>query len=356
MNYYQNNRYFKETINKYFEEKNWNLMTNSNEENIYVDVDYPNKTCNKCKIINQFNDIDMIGNKKKQYLNILKYKKDLPEYIPKTYIFTKETIEDIITIFDGTTWIIKPENSLARNGIELVQSFQETKEHISKYSWNEWIIQKYIQNPLLINNKKFHFRLYVIVIKNNDNVNVYFYNKGFMYFSKKEYTLDNLNKDVHLSGENNKEAVKVFPEYFIESFNEEIYNTSIIPQFKEIVENTILSVYEKIECPNNDVDNHKCFKMLGYDILIDDNYKLYLAEINARLISLKYPPQGFKEEFYNNVLGLVTSDNILRNQEEIVNKNLLFTYVTNKNYNYNMRYFYITLVVIGIIIIIKSTI
>ena len=129
-----------------------------------------------------------------------------------------------------------------------------------------------------------------------------------------------------------------------------------IPQFKEIVENTILSVYEKIECPNNDVNNHRCFKMLGYDVLIDDNYKLYLAEINARLISLKYPPPGFKEEFYTNILELVTSNDILTNQNEIDNKGLLFTYVTKKNYNYNMRYLYILLVVIALIFIIKSTI
>ena len=356
MSYYQKNRYFKNVINKYFEDKKWNIMDNKDDADIYVDLDYPNKTCDKCTIINQFNDIDMLGNKKKQYLNILKYKKEKPEYIPETHIFTSEDIENIKHIFNGSIWIVKPENSLARNGIHLVKTYKETVEHIKKYKWKEWILQKYIDNPLLIHNKKFHFRLYVIVVKNQHNVNVYFYNKGFMYFSKKSYTNDNLDKDIHLSGENNKEAVKVFPDEFQQSFDKNIYDTLVIPQFKEIVENTILSVYEKIECPNNDVNNHRCFKMLGYDVLIDDNYKLYLAEINARLISLKYPPPGFKEEFYTNILELVTSNDILTNQNEIDNKGLLFTYVTKKNYNYNMRSLYILLVVIALIFIIKSTI
>jgi hypothetical protein len=356
MSYYQNNRYFKDVINKYFEDKKWNIMTDSNDS-YYVDLDYPNKTCNKCTIINQFNDIDMLGNKKKQFLNIKKYKKILPDYIPDTHIFDKENSETIKHIFNDTSmWIIKPDNSSFRNGISVVKSYQHVVDTIKKYSWSTWIIQKYINNPLLINNKKFHFRLYVIVIKNQHNVNVYFYNKGFMYFSKKPYTNDNLDKDVHLSGENDKNSVKIFPEDFITNFGKNIYETVVYPQFKDIVENTILSVYKKIECPNNEVDNHRCFKMLGYDILIDDSYKLYVAEINARRITFKYPPAGFKEDFYTNILELVTSNDILTNQNEIDNKGLLFTYVTKKNYNYNMRYLYILLVVIALIFIIKSTI
>jgi hypothetical protein len=356
-NYYQNNRYFKNTIDKYFEGPKWNIMNNNTQTNDYVDLDYPNKSCNKCSLINQFNNIDMLGNKKEQFINILKYKKEIPHYIPKTFIFTKSTIENIKHIFNSDKmWIIKPENSLARNGINIVKTYTDLEIIISKYKWKEWIIQEYISNPLLINNKKFHFRLYVIVIKNNNNIYVYFYNKGFMYFAQKEYTNKVLDSDVHLSGENNKESVKVFPEYFTEHFNKNIYDTKIIPQFKEIVENTILSVYKKIECPNNTVDNYKCFKMFGYDILVDDKYNLYLAEINARLISLKYPPDDFKNVFYTNILDLVTSPIIPNSQEELNHKNILFTHVTHKNNNYYLRYFYIIIVLIGLFFIQKSTI
>ena len=76
-----------------------------------------------------------------------------------------------------------------------------------------------------------------------------------------------------------------------------IFKTKILPKIEQIVKETVDVVSDKIMCPNI-VEDYKCYKMIGYDILGDKNYNLYLAEINTRLISLKYPPPYFKKEFY----------------------------------------------------------
>ena len=54
---------------------------------------------------------------------------------------------------------------------------------------------------------------------------------------------------------------------------------------------------------------------MGYDILVDKNFKCYLAEINARNVSYKYPNEEFRESFYKNILKLVRSNTSLSNQE-----------------------------------------
>jgi hypothetical protein len=54
---------------------------------------------------------------------------------------------------------------------------------------------------------------------------------------------------------------------------------------------------------------------LGYDILIDKDFKCYLAEINARNVSYKYPNEEFRKSFYTNILKLVRSNNSLSTQE-----------------------------------------
>ena len=47
--YVSKNRYFKDIIDDYFK-TDWTKYNDINLDNLnYVDVDYPNKSCNKCK-------------------------------------------------------------------------------------------------------------------------------------------------------------------------------------------------------------------------------------------------------------------------------------------------------------------
>lgn len=313
MNYTTNNVYFNSIINDYFKNEA-NGWINKNGEEIsgikYCDSDFVNPKLRTCEITNQITDTTYLGNKKLQYQNFLQKRGgSIPKFLPKTYIFKKNNCSEIIKYFSlKKKWIVKPENSLARKGVKVLSDYNELLTWINNFKYDEWILQEYIDDPLLIDGKKFHFRVYGIIIKTDKTLKAYMYNKGFMYFAKNRYNKQNIDQESHLSGESSRDQVGVYPEMFNKYYSSDVYNRQIVPQFENILKETIDVVSDKIMCPNI-INNYKCYKMIGYDILVDKNYKLYLAEINTRLISLKYPPPYFKKEFYYNILSLVLKNN-----------------------------------------------
>ena len=283
----------------------------------YCDISYGKRnhpSTKKCEIVNQLEDVNILGNKKTQYENHLKYYKTRPNYIPMTASFRRENIDTIQSLFEGNKkFILKPENSLSRRGVTIVRNHLELIQHLGNFpNYDAWIIQEYVDNPLLFNDKKFHFRVYVIYLQTSEYQAAYIGKKGFIYTANKPFRPDTIDNDVVLSGENSQENVFYTPEDFINRFGKNIWDSKIVPQFVKIARETLKSALEHLQCP---AVKQKCFKILGYDILIDKDYKCYLAEINARNVSYKYPNQEFKESFYKNILKLVRSNTSLSNQQ-----------------------------------------
>ena len=64
-----------------------------------------------------------------------------------------------------------------------------------------YIIQKYIERPLLINKRKFDIRCFALITSINGLIKAYFYRDGYLRTSSKKFTTENLNKAVHLTNE-----------------------------------------------------------------------------------------------------------------------------------------------------------
>jgi len=283
----------------------------------YCDINYGKRnhpSTKKCEIVNQLQDVNILGNKKMQYDNHIKYYKTRPDYIPMTASFRRENIDTIQSIFEGNKkFILKPENALSRRGVAIVRNHLELIQHLGNFpNYEAWIIQEYIDNPLLFNDKKFHFRVYVVYLQTSEFQAAYIGKKGFIYTANKQFRPDTIDNDVVLSGENSKENVFYTPDDFISRFGKNAWDNKIVPQFVKIARETLKSALEHLQCP---ALKQKCFKILGYDILVDKNFKCYLAEINARNVSYKYPNEEFRESFYKNILKLVRSNTSLSNQE-----------------------------------------
>jgi hypothetical protein len=74
-------------------------------------------------------------------------------------------------------WILKPSQLTRGIGIDLFRNFSNVKEAIQRQDgcvealrtpkWRtksgEWVASRYIENPLLIEHKKWDFRIYVLV-------------------------------------------------------------------------------------------------------------------------------------------------------------------------------------------------
>jgi hypothetical protein len=333
MSFINKNPYFPELIRAELEKAGLKEIGDDSESAVkihYCDISYGKRnhpSTKKCEIVNQLQDVNILGNKKMQYDNHLKYYKTRPDYIPMTASFRRENIDTIQGLFQGTKkFILKPENSLSRKGVAIVRNHLELIQHLANFpNYDAWIIQEYIDNPLLFNDKKFHFRVYVVYIQTSEYQAAYLGKKGFIYTANKKFRPDTIENDVVLSGENAEENVFYTPEDFVDKFGKNLWDKKIVPQFIKITRETIRSALEHLQCP---ALQQKCFKILGYDILIDKDYKCYLAEINARNVSYKYPNEEFRESFYKNILKLVRSNTSLSNQElqkkEIPYERILF--------------------------------
>lgn len=282
------------------------------------DVDIKKKNiCRNSKISSQFKDLEILGNKNIQYSNMVDFLEERPYYLPETIPFKKNNIKKLKQNFesdDTKKWIVKPENSLNRNGIGVFDSYNKLVHFVNQHNYNEWILQEFIDNPLLINGKKFHFRVYVLIIKDKQMFKTLMYNKGFMYFSTQKYI--NNNEKSYLTDGKTKSQVKLFPNFYNKFYAN--FDETILPQFKIIVNDTIESVYKNLEC----INHNKCYKYLGYDILVDKFFRCYLAEINTNLIGFPHTPSNFKNKFYFSIL-----DAVIKNK----NDNFVFINRFNKN-------------------------
>jgi hypothetical protein len=120
---------------------------------------------------------------------------------------SKSTILDSLNKFGKQLWIIKPgENTNRGCGIQVSKEFDHIKGLISNTVVNgckrSYIIQKYIEKPLLYKNRKFDIRVFTLMCTINGNLQGYWYNEGYMRTSCKEFTLKNVsNRYVHLTND-----------------------------------------------------------------------------------------------------------------------------------------------------------
>ena len=81
----------------------------------------------------------------------------------------------------------------------------------------KWVVQKYIENPLIINKKKFDIRQWIVVTDWNP-LTVWAYQKSYVRFAAKEYCSSNTDRLSHLT---NNCVVKNFKENLISKQEEE---------------------------------------------------------------------------------------------------------------------------------------
>ena len=82
------------------------------------------------------------------------------------------------------------------NKMRLIETFIKEQPKDS-----QWVIQKYIERPLLYKQRKFDIRMwaFVHVLDDPSKFNVYFFEEGYLRLSSFEYNLENEDIRVHLT-------------------------------------------------------------------------------------------------------------------------------------------------------------
>ena len=310
--YFSKNAFFNDIIDEYYQNDpdcRWIKHETPHNYSDICDIDFNHQNnIQDCRIISQIDGVELLGNKKHQY-NLMEqgHHESIGDYIPRTYMFNTQTIRNLGPVFKKSKgkFIVKPDNGTYRRGVSIITSYNQLYNYINKSPYKcNWILQDYVEHPLLYNGRKFHFRIYALLVRDAKELKVYIYNKGFMYFANNKYKINTVDNESHLSGESSPDNVKVYPEDFSGYFGDK-YLMVINEQLREIVKNTIDPCAIYLKCRNEHIPDHKAFKLIGYDILIDKYNKCYLAEINMRLITFKYPPPGFRETLYTHLLDTI---------------------------------------------------
>lgn len=102
-------------------------------------------------------------------------------------------------------WILKPgENTNKGRDIIVVENEDQIKSEIRSQQCVEnrtFILQKYIERPLLYQKRKFDIRCFMLVTSMNRKLKAYWYSEGYLRTTSKEYTLNSRSLDIHLTND-----------------------------------------------------------------------------------------------------------------------------------------------------------
>ena len=97
----------------------------------------------------------------------------------------------------GKFWLVKPSCLNQGRGIKLYNSVKSVCKFINKKKQNQnWIVQKYIEKPLLYKGRKFDVRVWVVVTAKFE---IMMYTQGYIRTSSNEYTLKSYDNFIHLT-------------------------------------------------------------------------------------------------------------------------------------------------------------
>lgn len=189
-------------------------------------------------------------------------------------------------------WIVKPGEFTNRGtGITVCKTLKEICAIIKPVPEKTYIIQKYIENPLLINKRKFDIRCYAMMTSINGVIQGYFYLDGYLRTTSQEFNVDQVDPFVHLTNDaiqkysneygkfenGNKLSYRDFQRYLDSNHKEFNFFSQALPKIREIVKETMQASFEII-------DKNKrlhCMEIFGYDFMIDEEFKPWLIEINT---------------------------------------------------------------------------
>ncbi|KAK3105402.1 hypothetical protein FSP39_024394 [Pinctada imbricata] len=229
------------------------------------------------------------------------------DFVPETYrLDEKHDRETFLEKYkDREMWICKPTGMNQGKGIFIIRSKEELdklleerdqrREQLAKSSrpMMTRIVQRYIQNPLLLEGRKFDIRAYLLIASTSPFLVLY--HKGYIRLCCGKYKEDDTEMSTHLTNQfvqkkdPNYKDVKEDTAWSMDKFNQ--YINENLMAAKGLEENWVYNSLTKqmqkimIHCFNS--VKHKLqsrvgfFDLYGLDFMIDTDMKVWLIEVNV---------------------------------------------------------------------------
>jgi hypothetical protein len=150
----------------------------------------------------------------------------------------------------------------------------------------EWVIQRYVQHPLLLcGNRKFHIRAYVLAVS---NIQVYLYSDMLALFALKAFDESDLSDQLaHITNT----CIQTGEDTFVEDDSVKLFWD--LKDEEGVTEDDLQSIFKQMQESLRDIFDActsemttfqampNAFELYGVDFLIDRDMKAYFLEANA---------------------------------------------------------------------------
>ncbi|KAH0573397.1 Tubulin tyrosine ligase [Spironucleus salmonicida] len=271
--------------------------------------------------INHFQNHQVITRKDLLAMNINKTLRFLHKFSPKllnafaimpeTFILPQNWSQFQQKKDNQTTYIVKPANRAQGKGIFMAKYFEiqdwykqdypeickqaealdfkldfKLEESNIKSGLQLYLVQKYIHNPLLINQHKFDLRLYVLV-RSFQPLDIWICRQGFARFALTKYEksadpsahLTNIAIQKHTNAYNkNLDGAK----WTVQDLFEYMCNLTGEQNTRSAFRETEKLIVRILQIVAGQMNQNKCsFEVYGFDVMFDDELRVSLLEVNA---------------------------------------------------------------------------
>ncbi|XP_071539355.1 uncharacterized protein [Panulirus ornatus] len=190
-------------------------------------------------------------------------------------------------------WIVKPGAQSRGRGIFMMNHLEEILALVQSPLIYEtkYVVQKYMERPMLIHNTKFDIRQWFLVTDWNP-LHVWVYKECYLRFCSQQYDLTNNNEAVHLSNnaiqckylngersgelpEENMWDCDQFKDYLRGLKKERMWEEVIYPGMRDALVAAMLAAQVEM-----DTFKHG-FELFGADFMLTEDLKPWLIEINS---------------------------------------------------------------------------
>lgn len=191
-------------------------------------------------------------------------------------------------------WILKPGNKSRGRGIVLMNKLDDVVAKVNPTTKADarYVVQKYIERPLLIYNTKFDIRQWFIVTCAQP-LTLWMYKESYLRFCSQKFSLSDFHESIHLCNHavqckykncvdrdsalpsDNMWDATTFKEYLKTQGHNDAWDELIYPGMKQGLVGSLLASQEAMDRRKNS------FELYGADFMVMDDFSVWLIEINS---------------------------------------------------------------------------